>query len=80
MSISTAIYHTGLDPFTLEEVYVPKGREKRIQQALIHYRDPENYGLVREDSARREKDSSGTPGSVWSRRKRSSEPGGESSG
>ncbi|MFY9194123.1 MAG: YgiQ family radical SAM protein [Methanoculleus sp.] len=48
MSISTAIYHTGLDPFTLEEVYVPKGREKRIQRALIHYRDPENYGLVRE--------------------------------
>jgi len=48
MSISTAIYHTGLDPFTLEEVYVPKGREKRIQRALIHYRDPKNYGLVRE--------------------------------
>ncbi len=48
MSISTTIYHTGLDPFTLEEVYVPKGREKRIQRALIHYRDPANYGLVRE--------------------------------
>ncbi len=46
MSISTTIYHTGLDPFTLEEVYVPKAREKRIQRALMHYRDPENYGLV----------------------------------
>lgn len=46
MSISTAIYHTGLDPFTLKEVYVPKGREKRIQRALMHYRDPANYGLV----------------------------------
>jgi uncharacterized radical SAM protein YgiQ len=46
MSISTTIYHTGLDPFTLEEVYVPKGREKRVQRALMHYRDPENYGLV----------------------------------
>ncbi|HOI12334.1 MAG TPA: YgiQ family radical SAM protein [Methanoculleus sp.] len=48
MSISTTIYHTGLDPFTLEEVYVPKGREKRVQRALMHYRDPENYALVRE--------------------------------
>ncbi len=48
MSISTTIYHTGLDPFTLEEVYVPKDREKRIQRALIHYRDPKNYGLIRE--------------------------------
>ena len=48
MSISTTIYHTGLDPFTLEEVYVPKGREKRVQRALMHYRDPKNYGLVRE--------------------------------
>lgn len=48
MSISTTIYHTGLDPFTLDEIHVPKDREKRIQRALIHYRDPENYGLVRE--------------------------------
>ena len=46
MSISTTIYHTGLNPFTLEEVHVPKGREKRIQRALMHYRDPKNYGLV----------------------------------
>ncbi|MCK9277943.1 MAG: YgiQ family radical SAM protein [Methanoculleus sp.] len=46
MSISTTIYHTGLDPFTLKEVYVPKGREKRVQRALMHYRDPANYGLV----------------------------------
>jgi uncharacterized radical SAM protein YgiQ len=46
MSISTTIYHTGLDPFTLKEVYVPKGREKRIQRALMHYRDPANHALV----------------------------------
>ena len=46
MSISTTIYHTGLDPFTLKEVYVPKGREKRVQRALMHYRDPANYALV----------------------------------
>ncbi|KDE54874.1 YgiQ family radical SAM protein [Methanoculleus sp. MH98A] len=46
MSVSTTIYHTGLDPFTLEDVHVPKGREKRVQRALMHYRDPENYGIV----------------------------------
>ncbi|MDD2787627.1 YgiQ family radical SAM protein [Methanoculleus sp.] len=46
MSISTTIYHTGLDPFTLKEVYVPKGREKRVQRALMHYRDPANHALV----------------------------------
>ncbi len=48
MSISTTIYHTELDPFTMEEVHVPKGREKKIQRALLHYRDPKNYNLVRE--------------------------------
>jgi len=48
MSISTTIYHTGLNPFTMEEVYVPKGREKKIQRALLQYRDPKNYNLVRE--------------------------------
>jgi uncharacterized radical SAM protein YgiQ len=48
MSLSTCMYHTALDPFSMETVYVPKGREKRIQRALLHYRDPRNAGLVRE--------------------------------
>jgi uncharacterized radical SAM protein YgiQ len=48
MTVSTCIYHTGLDPFTIKEVHVPKGREKLIQRALLHYRDPKNWGLVRE--------------------------------
>jgi radical SAM superfamily enzyme YgiQ (UPF0313 family) len=48
MTISTAMYHTGLDPFTLHPVHVPKGREKRIQRALLQYRDSRNYALVRE--------------------------------
>ncbi|MFB3766021.1 MAG: YgiQ family radical SAM protein [Methanotrichaceae archaeon] len=48
MTVSTAMYYTGLDPFTMEHVHVPKGREKRIQRAILHYRDPKNYGLVRE--------------------------------
>ena len=48
MTVSTTMYHTGLDPFTLEPVHVPRGREKRIQRAMLHYRDPRNYDLVRE--------------------------------
>lgn len=56
MTVSTCMYHTGLDPFTMEDVYVPKDREKKIQRALLHYRDPRNWGLIREGlrMARRE--------------------------
>ena len=52
MSISTCMYYTGLDPFTLSPVHVPKGDEKRIQRALLHYRDPANRPLVAEGLAR----------------------------
>ncbi|MDD2836208.1 MAG: YgiQ family radical SAM protein, partial [Methanothrix sp.] len=48
MTVSTAMYYTGLDPFTLRPVHVPRGREKRIQRAMLQYRDPKNYDLVRE--------------------------------
>ena len=48
MTVSTAMYYTGLDPFTLKPVHVPKGREKRIQRAMLQYREPRNYDLVRE--------------------------------
>ena len=48
MTVSTAMYHTGLDPFTLVPVHVPKGKEKRIQRAMLQYRDPNNYDLVKE--------------------------------
>ncbi|MEM2124208.1 MAG: YgiQ family radical SAM protein [Methanolinea sp.] len=48
MTVSTCMYHTGLDPFTMEPVHVPRGREKRIQRALLQYWDPRNRALVRE--------------------------------
>ena len=48
MSISTCMYYTGLDPFTLRPVHVPKGWEKRIQRAMLQYRDPKNRRLVAE--------------------------------
>ncbi|PAT01563.1 YgiQ family radical SAM protein [Candidatus Izimaplasma bacterium ZiA1] len=46
-TLSTCMYHTGLDPRTMEEVYVPKTKEeKAMQRALIQYRNPKNYHLV----------------------------------
>jgi hypothetical protein len=42
------MYYTGLNPFTLETVHVPRGPEKKIQRALMQYRDPKNRGLVTE--------------------------------
>lgn len=48
-TISTCMYYTGLDPRTMEKVYVPVSpHEKAMQRALIQYRNPANYDLVRE--------------------------------
>jgi uncharacterized radical SAM protein YgiQ len=46
MTASTCMYYTGIDPFTMKEVHVAKGREKMIQRALLQYREPRNYGFV----------------------------------
>ena len=48
-TISTVMYYTGVDPRTMEKVYVPRSaHEKALQRALIQYRKPENYELVKE--------------------------------
>ncbi len=48
-TISTCMYYTGLDPATLEPVYVTTNpHEKAMQRALIQYRNPKNYDLVYE--------------------------------
>ena len=48
-TLSTVMYYTGLDCRTMEKVYVPTdAHEKAMQRALIQYRDPKNYYLVRE--------------------------------
>ncbi|MCI7180890.1 MAG: YgiQ family radical SAM protein [Schaedlerella sp.] len=48
-TISTCMYYTGLDPRTMTPVYVPKNpHEKAMQRALIQYRNPANYDLVKE--------------------------------
>jgi uncharacterized radical SAM protein YgiQ len=46
-TLSTAMYHTGLDPRTMKPLYVPKSmREKAMQRALMQYRNPKNLDLV----------------------------------
>ena len=48
-TISTCMYYTGVDPRTMEKVYVPVNpHEKAMQRALIQYRNPKNYDLVLE--------------------------------
>lgn len=48
-TLSTVMYYAGLDPRTMEKVYVPTDpHEKAMQRALIQYRNPKNYYLVKE--------------------------------
>ena len=48
-TLSTVMYYTGLDPRTMDKVYVPTDpHEKAMQRALIQYRNPKTYYLVKE--------------------------------
>lgn len=47
-TISTCMFYTELDPYTMEKVYVAKSKEeKAMQRALLQYFDPSKYELVR---------------------------------
>jgi len=46
-TISTCMFYTGIDPYTMKEVYVPKTEEeKSMQRALLQYFIPENKQKV----------------------------------
>ncbi|MDR2656459.1 MAG: YgiQ family radical SAM protein, partial [Oscillospiraceae bacterium] len=48
-TLSTCMYHTGMDPRTMQPIYIPKDkREKAMQRALLQYRRPANAPMVRE--------------------------------
>jgi len=48
-TLATCMFYTGLDPDTMEQVYVPKSpHEKAMQRALIQFQNPKNYRLVYE--------------------------------
>lgn len=47
-SLSTTMYYTGFNPITGEKVYVPKTQEEKdMQRALLQYKLPKNYNLVK---------------------------------
>jgi len=47
-TLSTCMYYTELDPRTMKKVFVAKSqREKAIQRALMQYRLPVNYEIVK---------------------------------
>ena len=48
-TISTTMFYTGLDPYTMEEVYSAKSpHDKALQRALLQYYNPKNFALVEE--------------------------------
>lgn len=48
-TVSSVMYYTGIDPISGKKVYICRNpHEKAMQRALIQYRDPKNYDLVRE--------------------------------
>ncbi len=48
-TISTCMFYTGIDPFTMKEVYVARlPKEKAMQRALLQFRNPDNYEIVKE--------------------------------
>lgn len=49
MTLSGCMYHTGTHPFSGKKVHVPKTmQERKMQRALIQYKDPKNKQLLRE--------------------------------
>ncbi len=48
-TVSTCMFYTGLDPYTLKEIYVAKSEhDKALQRALLQYFNPKNKALVTE--------------------------------
>jgi len=47
-SMSTCMYYTGYNPITMEKVYVPNAKDRRIQRALLQFNNPLNNKLARE--------------------------------
>ena len=50
-TVSTTMYYTGIDPrpgMHFAKVFVPKGRERTLQRALLQYNKPQNRNLVKE--------------------------------
>lgn len=48
-TLSTCMFYTGFDPRSGKSVYIPRtAHEKAMQRALLQFRRPQNFALVRE--------------------------------
>ena len=48
LDVATAMYYTGIDPFTRKPVFIAKHlRDRKLQRALMQFFKPENYVEVR---------------------------------
>ena len=47
-SLSTCMYYTGYNPITMEKVYVPNARDRRVERALLQFNNPINNRIARE--------------------------------
>ncbi len=46
-TISTCMFYTGIDPYTMEEIFVAKTyEEKQMQRALLQYYNPRNQEII----------------------------------
>ncbi|HJJ42566.1 MAG TPA: YgiQ family radical SAM protein [Methanocorpusculum sp.] len=46
MTMSTAMYYSGINPMTLDAVYCAKGSEKKIQRAMLQWKDRRQYEYI----------------------------------
>ena len=49
LDVATTLYYTGIDPFTMKEVYVAKSmRDRKVQRSLLQFFKPDNWFSVRD--------------------------------
>ncbi|MFM2218459.1 MAG: hypothetical protein RL240_2777 [Planctomycetota bacterium] len=49
LDVATSMYYTGLDPFSLKEVFIAKAlKDRKSQRAMMQFFKPENYFEVRD--------------------------------
>lgn len=46
MTLSTAMYYSGINPLTDRRIHIPTGDEKRIQRAILQWKDSKQYDLA----------------------------------
>jgi uncharacterized radical SAM protein YgiQ len=82
-TLSTCMYHTGMDPYTGEQVYVAKtDREKRLQKSLLlsGFREERRYVLEALKAIGREDLAAQLLGGVVSRGRQAEKTGGKAKG